>query len=485
MSEVSETYDVIVIGAGPSGYVAAVRCAQLGLKVACIDNWIGKNSKPSLGGTWINAGCVPALALLESARYYRSAKNDSSKHGVKISGVELDVPAMIRNKDLIIKKVSGQIEELFQANKINFLPGHAQLLAGKQVEIRPRSERAKKTKLLSAESIILAAGSNDQQVGTAPIDGDSIVDSNTAMNLQSVPKRLGIIGAGVIGVEHANIWARLGSKVTMLEAQSEFLSVTDHDIAAEALKQHQRIGIDIRLSARVLGAKKTARNVSVEYQDETGNQRLNLDKLIIAGGRKPNTDNLFAPEANLLLDERGFVDIDENCMTNLPGIYAIGDLVRGPMLAQKGTEQALYVADSIAGEEGELETFIIPNVIYTQPEIAWVGQTEQALQATGEHYDVGTFPFSASIRAQTMRKSEGFVKVIADTKTDRILGVHIIGNYASELIAEAVLAMEFSASSEDLVRTIHAHPTLCKSIHEAALDLDNRALHIPPRSIQD
>ena len=482
MERNSDKYDVIVIGSGPAGYVAAIRCAQLGLKTACIDDWTGKDGKHSLGGTFFNSGCIPSLALLDSAKQYQAANGNLADHGINISGVELDLPQMIRHKDAIVKILSDQIADLFKTNQIECIHAHGYLLPDKTVQLEPASGSAP-IRLLSADNIILAAGSKPLSIGAALLDGEGIVDSYAAMNFDTVPRHLGIIGAGVIGLEHASVWARLGSRVTLFDAQNDFLSLGDKQITDEALRIYSQQGLDIRFCARVIEAKKTPKHVSVRYEDNEGKHRLMLDKLIVAVGRKPNTENLFAPESELLLDEQGFVYVDEQCMTSLPCVYAIGDLIQGPMLAHKGSQEGILVAEIIGGKERSLNNAIIPNVIYTEPEIAWVGQTEQQLKATGEPIKVGVFPFSANACAQAIEQTDGMVKIIAQKETDKILGVHILGNCASELIGEAVLAMEFSASTEDLARTIHAHPSLSKAIHEAAIAVDQRALHVPRREI--
>jgi dihydrolipoamide dehydrogenase len=479
MNNHSTQYDVIVIGAGPAGYTAAIRCAQLGLKTVCIDDWINKNGQHSLGGTFLNAGCIPALALMESAKYYRTISENIGDHGIQVSAISLDVPRMIQRKDGIVQELSERIVALFSAHGIHLVHGRGRLLADRNVEVTPIDSSVQRSEL-QAENIILAAGSSSLDFGAAPLVEDAIVDSYAAMNFQSVPARLGIIGAGVIGLEHASVWVRLGSKVTLLDAQKDFLSFVDRQIAAEALALYQKNGLEIRSSARVTEARRTPKNVSVLYEDAEGEHRIMVDKLIVAVGRKPNSEGLAAPEADLLLDEQGFVHVDEQRMTNLPGVYAIGDLVQGPMLAHKGSEEGILVAEIIAGKQRSIKNAFIPNVVYTDPEIAWVGQTEQQLRATGEELKIGIFPFAANLSAQTTGHTDGLVKIISNQQTDRILGVHILGGFAAEMIGEAVLAMEFSASTEDLARTVHATPSFSRSLHEAALAVENQALHIDP-----
>jgi len=474
----NNTFDVIIIGGGPGGYVAAIRCAQLGFKTACVDDFTGKDDKPSLGGTCLNVGCIPSKALLESSHHYEHLNHGLEAHGIKVSGVKIDIPAMIKNKDDIVGRLTGGIAGLFKANKITSFHGRGKLLAGKEVEITSNDG---KTNTVTAKSIILAAGSSPIDISSAPVDNKNIVDSTGALEFKKVPKKLGIIGSGVIGLELGSVWNRLGSEVVLLEAQSDFLPAADKKIAAEAKRQFKKQGLDIKLETRVTKATSKGAKVTVAYEDKEGSHTMELDKLIVSVGRRPNTDNLFAPEAPIELDERGFIEVDEIWQTSQAGVYAIGDLIRGPMLAHKASEEGVAVAEVIYGEEPELNYDVIPSVIYTSPEISWVGQTEQHLKSTGAKIKVGTFPFSASGRAQAMGDTTGMVKMISDAETDEILGVHIIGPQASELIAEAVLAMEYTASTEDLALTIHAHPTLSEALHEAALAVDKRALHIPNR----
>lgn len=468
-----QSYDVIVIGAGPAGYTSAIRCAQLGLKTACIDNWINKKGRSSLGGTYLNAGCVASIALLESAKIYQAINYNLKEHGIRAEGVSIDIALMMQRKDNIVSSLSRQIADLFAHYKIDCIQANAKLLNEHFVEITPADRSA--VSIIEAKHIILATGSSPMDLPCASIDNEFIVDSTKALSLDAVPKRLAIIGAGVIGLELASIWSRLGSEIILLEAQESFLSLTDQQIALEAYRIYTEQGLELRLGARVISAKKTNKKVTVEYQDSEGTHALRVDKLIVASGRKPNTENLAAAEADLLLDENGYVHVDENCRTTLPGVYAIGDLtLLGPMIAHKGIEEGLFVAEQIAGIHNPINYEILPSVVFTAPEIAWVGQTEQALRAMGEPIKIGIFTLNTTARAQATGQTEGIVKIIAHAETDAILGVHIIGAQASEMIAEAVLAMEFSASSEDLARTIHAHPTLSKALHSAALTLKNK-----------
>ncbi|MBL6988053.1 MAG: dihydrolipoyl dehydrogenase [Methylobacter sp.] len=470
---INTAFDVIVIGAGPAGYSSAIRCAQLGLKTACIDNWHNKNGKGNLGGTYLNAGCVASIALLESAKIYQSITHKLKTHGLQAEAVTLDIALMMQRKNNIVDALSKQIADSFATYKIDCIKAEAKLLNERRVEITPIDQSA--VAILEAKHIILASGSSPIDSPCTPIDNEFIIDSTMALNLDAVPKRLAIIGAGVIGLELASIWNRLGAETILLEAQDTFLSLTDQQIALEAYRIYTEQGLELRLGTRVISAKKGNKKVTVEYQDNDGTHALRVDKLIVASGRKPNSENLASAEADLLLDENGYVHVDENCRTNLPGVYAIGDLtLLGPMIAHKGIEEGLFVAEQIGGRHNPINYDLLPSVIFTEPEIAWVGQSEQALRAMGESIKIGTYSLNATARAQATGKTEGMVKIIAHAETDALLGVHIIGTQASEMIAEAVLAMEFSASSEDLARTIHAHPTLAKALHGAAIALKNK-----------
>jgi len=469
----AKSFDVIVIGAGPAGYSSAIRCAQLGLKTACIDNWHDEEGQSSLGGTYLNAGCVASIALLESAKIYQSINHNLKEHGIQAEAVSVDIALMMQRKNNIIDALSRQIADSFAHYKIDCIQAEAKLLNERRVEITPTDHSA--VSIIEAKHIVLATGSSPVDLSCAPIDNEFIIDTAMALNLDAVPKRLAIIGAGIIGLELAGIWNRLGAETILLEAQESFLGLADQQIAREAYRIYTEQGLELRLGARVISAKKGSKKVTVEYQDSEGTHALRVDKLIVASGRKPNTEHLAAAEANLLLDENGYVHVDENCRTTLPGVYAIGDLtLLGPMIAHKGIEEGLFVAEQIAGLHNPINYDLLPSVVFTDPEIAWVGQTEQALRAMGEPIKIGTFPLKATARAQAMGQTEGMVKIIAHAETDALLGIHIIGTQASEMIAEAVLAMEFSASSEDLARTIHAHPTLAKALHGAALTLKNK-----------
>lgn len=475
----ADRFDVIVVGAGPAGYVAAIRCAQLGMSTAVVDRWIGAGGKPALGGTCLNVGCIPSKALLEASELYVEAKHGAA-YGIRTEGVTLDLAGMMRHKEKVVSELTGGVAQLFRAHNIAWIQGRGRLLPNRRVEA---TEHSGATRILEAQNVILATGSVPVELGVAPLQGNRIVDSTGALSFDSVPERLGIIGAGVIGLELGSVWQRLGSRVVLLEAQERFLAMADAQVSREAFKQFSAQGLDIRLGARVLGSKLTDAGVVVDYEDKNGRQQLECDRLIVAVGRRPNTDGLFAPETELLLDEWGFIHVDEHCRTNLPGVYAVGDVVRGPMLAHKGMEEGVMVAETIAGQHAEVNYEIIPSVIYTSPEIAWAGKTEEALKASGIPYRAGTFPFAANGRAKALGVTGGFIKILSHAETDRVLGVHMIGPQCAELIALGVMAMEFGASSEDIALTMFAHPSLSESFHEAALAVLGRPLHVarPPR----
>ena len=471
-------FDVVVIGAGPGGYVAAIRCAQLGLSVACIDYWLNHEGSPVLGGTCLNVGCIPSKALLDSSHHFMQVKQEFAEHGINVSGVTLDVNKMINRKNKIVATLTQGIAGLFKKNKVEWLPGKARLVSDKQIEVTPVGTEAGDKFLVNARNILIATGSVPVKIPAARVDNAMVVDSTGALAFTDVPTRLGIIGAGAIGLELGSVWNRLGSKVTILEALDDFLVTADRQIAGEAEKILRKQGLDIKLGTRVTGSGSNNREITVTFEGKEGKQHLVVDKLIVAVGRNPNTDGLGATEIGLILDERGFIKVNAVCQTNLPNIYAIGDVVRGPMLAHKASEEGVAVAERIAGKSAHLNYAVIPWVVYTWPEIAWVGKTEQELKQANIAYRMGAFPFSASGRARAMGETSGLVKILSDAKTDRILGVHILGPAASELISEAVLAMEFDGSAEDIARTIHAHPTLAEAMHEAALNVDKRAIHI-------
>ena len=469
----AEQFDVIVIGGGPAGYPAAIRAAQNGLAVACIDEWKNRDGTAAFGGTCLNAGCIPSKALLESSELYHRVQEEFAVHGIKVASATLDLAQMQKRKAGIVRGMTQGILALFKGAGVTPLQGHGRLLAGRQVEFTAH-DGTRRT--LSARQVILAPGSTPIELRSAPFKAPEIVDSWGALDFEAVPKRLAVIGAGVIGLELGSVWRRLGSQVVMLEALPEFLTIADQQVAKEALRHFKKQGLDIRLGAKVTGAVPTGAAVEVTYSDAKGEQHLTVDRVVIAIGRRAYTKDLLAPGTGVELDERGFIKVDEHCRTGAEGVWAVGDCVRGPMLAHKGKEEGVMVADLIAGRYGEMNYKVIPSVIYTAPEIAWVGLTEEQVKASGRDYKVGVFPFLASGRARALEQPAGFAKILAARDDDEILGVHIIGPLAGELIAEVVLAMEYSASSEDLQRTIHAHPTLSEAVHEAALNADKRSI---------
>ncbi len=478
----SQSFDVAVIGAGPGGYVAAIRCAQLGLNTVCIDEWQNPQGKASLGGTCLNVGCIPSKALLESSENYERAAHKFSAHGIKLQDLSMDVPVMIARKDKIVATFTGGIAMLFRKNKITSMHGRGTLLkSGNGAEVwQIEVKSGDKAEAVEAKHIIIATGSTPRQLSFAPVDNERILDNVGALALTETPKRLGVIGAGVIGLEMGSVWRRLGSEVTILEALPGFLMAADEQVAKEAQKIFTKeLGLIIQTGVKISAIQTNGKNITVEYADAQGEaQKLEVDKLIVAVGRIPNTAGLGVENIGLKLDDHGRIEVDDHCRTNLPNVYAVGDVVRGPMLAHKASEEGVAVAEIIAGQAGQVNLDTIPWVIYTSPEIAWVGKTEQELKVTGIQYKTGQFPFMANGRARALGETSGFVKVLADADTDRILGVHMIGPYVSEMIAEAVVAMEFSASSEDIARIVHAHPSLSEVLHEAALGVDKRALHI-------
>ncbi len=469
----SQNYDVVVIGAGPAGYVAAIRCAQLGLNTACVDEWTDNYGKPSLGGTCLNVGCIPSKALLESSEQYHRVQHQLQSHGIQIEGAAMDVKAMLARKEKIVSTLTKGIEGLLKHNKVTFIHGHGRLVAKDQIKITNQAGE----KTVHTANVILATGSAPIELSAAPFDGKRVVDSTGALNFKQVPKRLGVVGAGVIGLELGSVWSRLGAKVVILEALPTLLPTVDQQIAKDAERQFKQQGLNIRLGADVKGAKSTADSVTVSYADNEGEHQVKVDRLVVAVGRRPYTDDLFEPGVGVDLDDRGFIRVDEHCRTGVPGVYAVGDVVRGPMLAHKGSEEGIAVAELIAGQSAHVNYDVIPWVIYTHPEIAWVGRAEQDLQNEDIPYNAGMFPFAATGRALAIEDTAGRVKILAHRHTDEILGVHIIGPQASELIAEVVIAMEFSASAEDIARTVHAHPTLSEAVHEAALSVHKRAIH--------
>ena len=466
-------FDVVVIGGGPAGYPAAIRAAQNGLKVACIDGWRNRDGSNAFGGTCLNAGCIPSKALLESSELWHRAQHEFAVHGIKASGLTLDLAAMQKRRAGIVRNMTGGILSLLKAAGVTALVGHGRLMPGRMVEVTGFDDSKQSPR---ARHVVLASGSVPMELKSLPFDGRQIIDSWGALELEAVPKRLCVIGAGVIGLELGSVWRRLGAQVVVLEALEALLPMADQQVAVEAARHFKKLGLEIRLGAKVSAAKAGKDGVAVRYADSKGEQSLMADVLVVAVGRRPYTEGLLGAATGVVIDERGFIKVDDTCATGVENVWAVGDVVRGPMLAHKGKEEGLAVADRIAGKYAHLNYALIPSVIYTAPEIAWAGQSEQQATAAGVAIKTGVFPFAASGRARAMEASAGFVKIVAAQASDEILGVHIIGPMAGELIAEAVLAMEFRGSAEDLQRTIHAHPTLSEALHEAALAADKRAI---------
>jgi dihydrolipoamide dehydrogenase len=469
-----KSFDVVVIGAGPAGYIAAIRCAQLGLSTACVDEWKTPKGEYALGGTCLNVGCIPSKALLESSENYERVMHQFKAHGITASGVKFDLRTMLERKDRVVGKMTSGIAGLFRKNKVSWLQGHGKLLSGgTSWKLQAGAEE------VEAKNVIIATGSKARHLPGIPVDNKIICDNEGALAFDAVPERLGVIGAGVIGLELGSVWRRLGSKVKVLEALPAFLGAADETVAQEAWKVFTKLqGLDIELGVKIGTVKQSKKGLSIQYSGEDGSSRtFDCDRLVVSVGRVPNTDNLGAEGVGLKIDARGFIEVDKNCRSVLPRIYAVGDVVRGPMLAHKGEDEGVMVAEIIAGQHGHVNYDAIPWVIYTAPEIAWVGKTEQQLKAQGVQYKAGRFPFAYNGRALSREEPEGFVKILADARSDRILGVHAIGSLASELIAEAVAAIEFGASSEDLARICHAHPSMSEVMREAALAVDKRALN--------
>ncbi|QDQ28601.1 dihydrolipoyl dehydrogenase [Chitinimonas arctica] len=476
----SQQFDVVVIGGGPGGYVAAIRAAQLGFKTACIDATSNAEGKQSLGGTCLNVGCIPSKALLQSSENFHHAAHSFADHGISTGTVKMDVAQMLKRKEEIIAKNTGGIAFLFRKNKVTSFHGTGAFKSKNGDKYVLEAKLADgKTELIEASHVIVATGSSVRQLPGVTIDNKLVLDNEGALAIPAVPKRLGVIGAGVIGLEMGSVWKRLGSEVTVLEAMPTFLGAADDQVAREALKFLTKdTGLVINTGVKIGEIKVGKKDVTVNYVDAAGaEQKAVYDKLIVSIGRIPNTAGLNADAVGLKLTERGQVEVDDDCRTNLPNVWAVGDVVRGPMLAHKASEEGVAVAERIAGQHPHVDFNTVPWVIYTSPEIAWVGKTEQQLKAEGTEYKKGQFLFSANGRALALGEAKGFVKMLADKKTDRILGVHIVGPFASELISEAVVAMEFSASSEDIARIVHAHPSLSEALHEAALGCDGRTLH--------
>jgi dihydrolipoamide dehydrogenase len=472
----AKNFDVVVIGGGPGGYIAAIRSAQLGLLTACVDEWSTADGKPAPGGTCTNVGCIPSKALLQSSENYEHAGHAFAEHGIQVKGLAVDVAQMLKRKDKVVKQNNEGILYLFKKNKVTFFHGRGSFAGGKpgawEIKVASKPEEA-----LVAKHVIIATGSNPRALQGVPFDNKLVLDNDGALAIPEIPKRLGVIGAGVIGLEMGSVWRRLGAEVTILEALPVFLGAADEQVAKEAQKVFSKQGLAMHMGVKV-GKVTVGKDVKVDYADNAGKaQTLAVDKLIVSIGRVPNTTGLNAAGVGLKLDERGFVAVDNDCRTSLSGVWAVGDVVRGPMLAHKAEEEGVAVAERIAGKHAHVDFNTVPWVIYTSPEIAWVGKTEQQLKAEGVKYKAGQFPFMANGRARALGNTTGFVKFLADEKTDRILGVHIIGPMASELISEAVVAMEFKASAEDIALICHAHPSLSEAMKEAALAVDKRTLN--------
>ena len=475
----SKQFDVVFIGAGPGGYIGAIRAAQLGFNVACIEGWKNPKGDMALGGTCLNVGCIPSKALLQSSENVEQIEHKFAEHGITAAGVKVDIGKMQSRKDGIVGKMTKGIEFLFRKNKITWLKGFGKFVSGGDTyTIEVANGDAKET--VTAKYVVVATGSKARHLPGIAVDNISVCDNEGALALTAVPKRLGVIGAGVIGLELGSVWRRLGAEVTVLEALPTFLGPADESIQKEAWKvftKEQSLNIKLGVKIEKVTQKKTG--ITVDYTDDKGlAQKLDCDKLIVSVGRVPNTDGLGAVNVGLKVTDRGFVEVDEHCQTNLPNVYAIGDVVRGPMLAHKAEEEGVAVAERIAGQKPHVDFNTVPWIIYTSPEVAWVGKTEQQCKAEGIAVKTGQFPFMANGRALGQGEPGGFVKIIADAATDRILGGHVIHAHASELIQEIVTAMEFRAASEDIARIVHGHPTLSEVVKEAALAVDKRTLNM-------
>jgi len=474
----AEQFDVVVIGAGPAGYHAAIRAAQLGMKVACVDAGIGKDGKPALGGTCLRVGCIPSKALLDSSRQFHNLQHVFAQHGISAKDPKIDVGTMVGRKDAIVKQFTGGIAQLFKANKVKPYYGFATLHADRVVKVKQHDDTEVE---LTGTNVIIAAGSDSIELPFAKFDGEAIVDNVGALDFTEVPKRLAVIGAGVIGLELGSVWKRLGAEVVILEALPDFLAAADAEVSKVAAREFKKQGLDIRLGAKVSRAEVTGKGkkkeVQVTFADGKGEETITVDRLLVAVGRRAASKGLLAEGSGVKLNERGQIEVDEHCHTGVDGVWAVGDCVRGPMLAHKGFEEGIAVAELIAGLPGHVNFDTIPWVIYTEPELAWVGKTEQQLKDEGVPYKAGSFPFAANGRAVAMVEPAGFVKVLAHAETDRVLGMHLVGANVSELVHEGVLTMEFKGSADDLARICHAHPSLSEAVHDAAMAVDKRAIH--------
>ena len=474
----SDSYDVLVIGSGPAGYVCAIKCAQLGLNTAVVESWSDPKGKPVFGGTCLNVGCIPSKALLDSSHKFTEARDHFSVHGIDVGVPAIDVAGMMKRKDKIVTQLTGGVSSLLKHNGVTVVQGKGKLLSGRNVEVT--AANGEKT-VLSAANVVLASGSEPVTIPPAPTDDAVIVDSTGALTFDEVPKRLGVIGAGVIGLELGSVWGRLGSEVVLFEALDSFLPMMDAQVSKEAAKLFKKQGLDIRLNALVTGTSVKKGTVTVTYTEKDEEKSAEFDRLIVAVGRRPRTKDLFSSDSGVTMDERGFVFVNDYCVTEAPGVWAIGDIVRGPMLAHKGSEEGVMVAERIHGKPVQLNYECVPSIIYTHPEIAAVGKTEQELKAEGIDYKAGSFPFAAIGRALASGETDGFVKIIADEKTDRILGAHAIGPSAADLVQQMVITMEFGGSAEDVQLMVFGHPTMSEAVHEAALAVDGMAMHIPNR----
>lgn len=474
----SDKFDVIVVGAGPAGYVCAIRAAQLGKNTAIVEMWADDKKKPVLGGTCLNVGCIPSKALLDSSHKYVEARDHFATHGITVSAPGIDIPAMMARKQQIVSQLTQGVGGLLKHNGVTVLQGRGKLHAGRKVEVTGIDGDSH---VYEADNVVLAAGSLPINIPVAPVDNEYIVDSTGALEFDKVPERLGVIGAGVIGLELGSVWGRLGAEVVLLEALDSFLPTMDMQIAKEAQKIFKKQGLDIRLGARVTGSEVKDGKVHVTYQSGDESHTEIFDRLIVSVGRRPRTEDLFTEDSGVTTDERGSVFVNDGCATEAPGVYAIGDIVRGPMLAHKGSEEGVMVAEAIAGKHHQLNYDCVPSIIYTHPEVAAVGKTEQELKAEGVDYKSGTFPFTAIGRALAAGDTDGMVKILADAKTDRILGAHCVGPSAADLVQQMVIAMEFGSSAEDIQLMVFGHPTLSEAVHEAALAVDGHAIHMANR----
>jgi len=474
----SDSYDVVVIGSGPAGYVCAIKCAQLGLNTAVVESWADPKGKPVFGGTCLNVGCIPSKALLDSSHKFTEARDHFSVHGIDVGAPAIDVAGMMKRKDKIVTQLTGGVSSLLQHNGVTVVQGKGKLLSGRNVEVTAAD--GEKT-VLSAANVVLASGSEPMTIPPAPTDDAVIVDSTGALTFDEVPKRLGVIGAGVIGLELGSVWGRLGSEVVLFEALDSFLPMMDAQVSKEAAKVFKKQGLDIRLNALVTGTSVKKGAVTVTYTEKGEEKSAEFDRLIVSVGRRPRTKDLFSSDSGVTMDERGFVFVNDYCATEAPGVWAIGDIVRGPMLAHKGSEEGVMVAERIHGKPVQLNYECVPSIIYTHPEIAAVGKTEQELKAEGVDYKAGSFPFAAIGRALASGETDGFVKIIADANTDRILGAHAIGPAAADLVQQMVITMEFGGSAEDVQLMVFGHPTMSEAVHEAALAVDGMAIHMPNR----